>query len=160
MLRDLIIRNVGKLQQRSTWFYIIKHQESKDLSLAFLENIWVFEGLVRGSNMTTPAASGSHLGQSLHKPALSHNITLGIKKAAWFLFYFFNYWWLDWGLPPPIGAHWSSHPQPVLLKVSNKGSRSIYYIITFEDLGNPPPCVFLCIGSHKLRQNMFFLDWI
>ena len=74
-----------------------------------------------------------------------------------FLSYFFNYWWLDWGLPPPIGAHWSSHPQPVLLKVSNKGSRSIYYIITFEDLGNPPPCVFLCIGSHKLRQNMFFV---
>ena len=29
-----------------------------------------------GSNMTTPAASVAHLGQSLHNPALSHNITL------------------------------------------------------------------------------------
>ena len=101
MLRDLIIRNVGKLQQRSTLFYIIKHQESKDLSLAFLENIWVFEGLVRGSNMTTPAASGSHLGQSLHKPALSHNITLGIKKIS-FLFLQL----LVIGLRP-AAPHWS-----------------------------------------------------
>ena len=59
-------------------------------------SIWVFEGLARGSNMTTPAtASVPHLGQSLHKsPSPSCNITLlpQLHKCCSDCSGLFDYW--------------------------------------------------------------------
>ena len=57
--------------------------------------------------MTTPAASGPHLGQSLHNPALSlHNITIPSSNSLT-VFGLFNYRSLSVIGLRPCRPHWS-----------------------------------------------------